>query len=390
MGGCGGTLIGSDVVLSAAHCGSHMGYTVGIGETEIEIIKESRHPNYDEKTTENDFYLFKLAFPVDLSGSGIRLTLNQDGSMPSDGQDLTVLGLGLTSDGGSPSSSLRHVIVPAVSDADCQSAYGSVLNPDVSFCAGEGGKDSCQGDSGGPIVARNGGEHVLTGVVSYGIGCADPNFPGVYARVSSAIDWIKSVACDDWQSNVNGFCEGGTGQTDEDTFGPMPTDTPSTEGSSATATPSETFAPSDEGSSVSPSETFAPSSHSSSASPSETFAPSEEGSDSSPFDVYSSTTSGRCTMLNVAFRSDDWPEEIAMVLKNGVDTILDERDFASNSDYSLAECIPDDGCTIFDVTDIHGDGLLNDGYMRVTYGSTVLYDDWDLGHGFTINLGNAC
>jgi hypothetical protein len=62
------------------------------------------------------------------------------------------------------------------------------------LCAGVsgGGKDSCQGDSGGPIFNAD-GEQV--GVVSWGIGCARASFPGVYSRVSGAIDWIESNAC---------------------------------------------------------------------------------------------------------------------------------------------------------------------------------------------------
>ena len=50
------------------------------------------------------------------------------------------------------------------------------------------GKDSCQGDSGGPFACNN----KLTGIVSWGAGCADPDYAGVYTRVANYVDWIEA------------------------------------------------------------------------------------------------------------------------------------------------------------------------------------------------------
>merc|ERR1711907_587060 len=130
--------------------------------------------------------------------------------------DLIVMGTGLLSSGGSISPVLRNVTVPYITNQQCKnSGYNSNEIFDSMLCAGDqhgGGEDACQGDSGGPLVKRQYSKtkkrfiDTYVGVVSWGYGCADRRYPGVYARVSKAHQWIKNVVCDQWKQNDAKFC----------------------------------------------------------------------------------------------------------------------------------------------------------------------------------------
>ena len=107
-----------------------------------------------------------------------------------------------------PSLALMEGAVPPVDADTCsqqiaalidkygldQEFAGVSVDPAAQICAGTGGTDSCQGDSGGPLVARSWeGGPVQIGVVSWGLGCARPDSPGIYSRVSAYTDWIADV-----------------------------------------------------------------------------------------------------------------------------------------------------------------------------------------------------
>ena len=107
-------------------------------------------------------------------------------------------GWGALSSGGSSPPSAHSAGVTIYSKEQCkaESKYDwNDINYNVEFCAGDtsGGTDSCQGDSGGPLVCIVDSKPVLYGVVSWGIGCARDGYPGVYAKVSSAIEWLEEM-----------------------------------------------------------------------------------------------------------------------------------------------------------------------------------------------------
>merc|ERR1711974_280318 len=119
------------------------------------------------------------------------IALPEDGEEYTEGTTCTVSGWGTTSEGGSLARILQKVDVPVVSDKSCRKSYSTSQIADSMICAGfeQGGKDSCQGDSGGPFMCGN----QLSGVVSWGYGCAEAGYPGVYTQTSYFVDWVNST-----------------------------------------------------------------------------------------------------------------------------------------------------------------------------------------------------
>merc|ERR1712038_1347418 len=198
---CGGTLISSQHVLTAAHCtagSTPNSIAVLVGEhriddnsfTRLSLSAITDHPGYNSGTLDNDFSILTLSSPVTFSNA-VKPACLPSSTSDYAGQVAVVSGWGTLSSGGNQPTGLNDVSVTVQSNQDCNSAYGGDITSNM-ICAADAGKDSCQGDSGGPMTVLEGGRYSLVGVVSWGYGCANPSYPGVYARVTAQMDWIKA------------------------------------------------------------------------------------------------------------------------------------------------------------------------------------------------------
>lgn len=206
---CGGTILGANWVLTAQHCVADASSDMRVVAATTRMSQQSagqirtidavaRFPGFADPTVGKDVSLVHLSTPLDLSGANakaIPIVTAADASAgaTNPGVVATVTGWGTTSEGAqSTSDVLRTVDVPIVSNATATAEYGMTISADQ-LPAGltAGGKDSCQGDSGGPITVSVGGVRKLAGAVSWGNGCAEPNFVGLYARVSSFATYLS-------------------------------------------------------------------------------------------------------------------------------------------------------------------------------------------------------
>merc|ERR1712079_18763 len=140
----------------------------------------------------NDFAILRLSSPVTFTTEVAPACLPADVKQTYKNKVATVTGWGTLESGGQQPTVLHEVDLTITTNKYCKEQYGWGISKNMICAMGpeSGGKDSCQGDSGGPLVVKENGHHAVVGVVSWGAGCAEPETPGVYARVTAQMSWI--------------------------------------------------------------------------------------------------------------------------------------------------------------------------------------------------------
>ncbi|XP_037808210.1 serine proteinase stubble [Lucilia sericata] len=212
---CGAALLNENWAITAAHCVDNVPPSdlllrlgeydlaeeeepYGYQERRVQIV--ASHPQFDPRTFEYDLALLRFYEPVVFQPNIIPVCVPENDE-DFIGQTAFVTGWGRLYEDGPLPSVLQEVAVPVINNTICESMYraaGYIEHiPHIFICAGwkKGGYDSCEGDSGGPMVLQRESDKrfQLGGVISWGIGCAEANQPGVYTRISEFRDWINQI-----------------------------------------------------------------------------------------------------------------------------------------------------------------------------------------------------
>ena len=211
---CGGTILHKNFVVTAGHC-CHavskfnnplelLSFTVNEFDTSrfenvekiFTPVEFFLHEQYNPDTIENDICMVRVDNDIDLENPDTAPACIGDRDPPP-GFKCFVAGWGMTEEKGKFANILQEIQVAVLKTSLCNQPqiYNGQVDEKSMFCAGnlKGGFDSCQGDSGGPLICVSSDRQpFLLGMTSWGFGCARPNAPGVYTRMTSFETWMKA------------------------------------------------------------------------------------------------------------------------------------------------------------------------------------------------------
>lgn len=193
---CGGTIISTKFVATAAHCVDSIedpsDILIRLDSNDrtkggiLDLAKAIKyHEEYDEETLENDIALIQMRVPI----KGVHTADLAYTDFP-EGTEVLVSGWGMESEDASElPTKLKAGTFKIVSLEECRRIYGEDVIFDTNICAMSDDSNVCPGDSGGPLTI----EGIFLGVISWGYGCNRAGFPVVFSSIPEHFEWIRET-----------------------------------------------------------------------------------------------------------------------------------------------------------------------------------------------------